>query len=270
MAGSFANPAAATTTYVSDSYAPTPCTTSMILVVDCLGEGGPCGDGIIDAPGEQCDPPNGTNCNALCQLVAFCGDGIVTAPETCDPSNVTAGTTYGTAAAHRASCQTIPYCGDGHVDTAFGETCDPPNGVTCPATCRGCLSGGIVTACTTCEQADAADCPPSLNQVPGGCSWGCSGFSGKSLADCQALLTCIRTQQCATGDDPTPCLCGALAPSVCATSGAPATAPCAAQYAAAAADAAGTVFSQFSNPTTPVGIADNQLSCEIDSACACP
>src|SRR4029453_9580932 len=40
-----------------------------------------CGDGNID-PGEQCDPPNGTTCDANCQTIpAVCGNGIVEGTE---------------------------------------------------------------------------------------------------------------------------------------------------------------------------------------------
>jgi len=48
-----------------------------------------CGDGCIDASaGEQCDPPNGTTCDAQCHLAAAtCGDGVLQAGETCDDGN---------------------------------------------------------------------------------------------------------------------------------------------------------------------------------------
>ena len=298
--GSFANPALATTTYicgaptlatdgvtrlgpahtltvtVHDSYTsaslPNGCPTTMTFSVDCV-QAGVCGNSIIE-PGETCDPPNGTNCNAQCQFVAFCGDSIITPPETCDPSNQPAGTAYGTAAAHCAACTTIPYCGDGHIDTAQGETCDPPNGGSCDASCHSVVVCASTTdPCAICEKADQGDCPNSLNQVPGASCYGCEGFvvGTKAYTDCTALLTCVRTQHCMAGDDPTPCLCGSLSASVCASSGAPTTAACATQYAAAASDAAGTVFAQFGNPTTPVGIANNQAACRVDSACAsCP
>ncbi|MFH1109898.1 MAG: S8 family serine peptidase, partial [Planctomycetota bacterium] len=42
-----------------------------------------CGNGIVE-PGEECDPPNGTTCNATCQFVT-CGDGVVEGNEQCDP-----------------------------------------------------------------------------------------------------------------------------------------------------------------------------------------
>jgi hypothetical protein len=102
-------------------------------------------------------------------------------------------------------------------------------------------------------------------------AFGCDGFTGAAKTSCLALLSCIRATHCLAFDDPTPCLCGSLSPATCVTQGAPANAPCAAQYAAAAAAGfPGTVFSQFADPTTPVGIADNLASCDVDAVCTCP
>jgi len=81
-----------------------------------------CGDGRIDAP-EQCDPQNtaqpcaqGTICNPTTCQCTGCGDGVVTAPETCDPPN---GTTCD------ATCQLTAVCGNGILET--GEECDDGN-----------------------------------------------------------------------------------------------------------------------------------------------
>jgi len=281
--GSFASATAAATTYtcssigpqtltvtVTDNHFPAPCATAMSLPVNCTGPG-ECGDLIIQ-PGEQCDPPNGTNCNAQCQHVVFCGDGIIEPPETCDPPH---------APTCPANCQSAE-CGDGIIQQ--GETCDPPgplpDGTICLATCQiaGCLGPGD-NACSICEKADVADCPASLNVVPGStCGWGCASFPNGSPAQlhCQALYTCLRTSGCMAGDDFTPCLCGTLTAGQCVASGPPADAPCAAQYAAAAADtpSLGPLINLTSNPSSPVGIADNQAVCAVDSAltsgCVCP
>jgi hypothetical protein len=88
--------------------------------------------------------------------------------------------------------------------------------------------------------------------------------------NCTALISCIRTTHCMVGDDPTACYCGALDPGTCVTSGAPTTAPCFAQYTAAAMGFPGNVFTQFFDPTTPVGIADNIVTCDVDAPCTCP
>lgn len=54
-----------------------------------------CGDGVVTAP-ETCDDGNTTNedgCSAICsiELDQICGDGIITSPETCDDGNTTNG-----------------------------------------------------------------------------------------------------------------------------------------------------------------------------------
>jgi hypothetical protein len=288
VTGTRINPPHTLTFTVKDSYT-TPCSASVVFSVDCV-QAGVCGNGIIE-PGETCDPPNGTNCNANCQTVAFCGDSIVTPPETCDQgaANLPAGTTYGTAAAHcvggtgAGACQNVPFCGDGIVNGPAGtEQCDPGPTPTaqCDAMCHSHVvcpgAGPPVDACLACEQADTLDCGPLITSVPGGVAcFGCDGFAMGSAPQlhCAALLTCIRGSACMAGDDPTPCLCGALSAGNCVSMGAPSTAPCAAQYAAAAADfpAAGTVFQQFSVPSTSVGIADNVAACRVDSNCTvCP
>jgi len=83
-----------------------------------------CGDGIVD-PGEQCDDGNTNNCDGCsnaCTLVTGCGDGVVCGTEQCDDGNTTS------CDGCSATC-TIEQgfrCGDGIVDAACGEQCDPP------------------------------------------------------------------------------------------------------------------------------------------------
>jgi cysteine-rich repeat protein len=49
-----------------------------------------CGDGITDpGRGEDCEPPNVLSCDANCQEISICGDGLTTGDEECDDSNVT-------------------------------------------------------------------------------------------------------------------------------------------------------------------------------------
>jgi hypothetical protein len=247
-AGTFVMPSAASTQYtcvasgaqtltitVSDNHSPTPCTTAMTFPVNCV-QVSVCGNGVVET-GEQCEPPNTATCSATCQNIP-----------------------------------PPPVCGNGIVET--GEQCEPPNTPTCSATCQSITPPPMcaVNACISCEAADTLNCPAALNVVPGATCFGCEGFpaGSKSRTDCQALLSCIRANPtCMAGDDPTPCLCGTVAAGACA-SGTPGNGPCVAQYNAAASDATGTVFSQFSNPTTPVGIANNNAACDDDSACACP
>jgi hypothetical protein len=102
--------------------------------------------------------------------------------------------------------------------------------------------------------------------------FGCDGFllNTTAVGNCNALLSCLRSTKCAAGDDPTPCYCGALTAGACVTGGAPTTAPCYAEYTAAAMGFPGNVFTQFFDPTTPVGIANNTVSCDADAPCTCP
>lgn len=271
--GSFVNAAAASTNYlcgapgdqtvtITVSDGTVACNKSVTFAVHCVAAG-VCNNGILE-PGEQCDPSNGTNC-INCQHVVFCGDGVTEGTEQCDPPS---------AANHcSATCQRIPFCGDNIITPP--ETCDPPNGGSCGPTCQSVVVCPGTTPpldqCLVCEKADTNNCLPSLTVVPGGYGgcFGCDGFAPGSNGQvhCAALLSCIRTQHCSSGDDPTPCLCGSLSAGSCVSMGAPATAPCAAQYAAAAADAPGTVFTQFGLPTAPVGIANNVAACRIDSMC---
>ena len=48
-----------------------------------------CGDGVVNQPSEQCEPPNTNTCDASCKIVKpFCGDGVVNQPsEQCEPPN---------------------------------------------------------------------------------------------------------------------------------------------------------------------------------------
>jgi hypothetical protein len=137
------------------------------------------------------------------------------------------------------------------------------------------------TACTTCERGGGQEaCPTSLITVAGAVcgdgtggmvpAFGCDGFLGAARGACTNLLSCIRSKSCMSADDPTPCFCGALTPADCVTQGAPASAPCAHEYAAASIGFPGTVFTQFFDPATPVGIADNLAGCDVDAPCSCP
>jgi hypothetical protein len=115
-----------------------------------------CGNGSIDPPGEQCDPPNLTQscipsyagnctyCSTSCWNVTitgpFCGDHIVqSANETCDGGTIscTVGGYSGTQACNLTcsgygTCTTTQYCGDGH--------CNGPETKTSCAT--DCETGG--------------------------------------------------------------------------------------------------------------------------------
>lgn len=75
--------------------------TTYYLIVDTFSSGGAgaaytlnwsgppaCGDSMIGV-GEECDPPDGISCDALCQWI--CGDGMTQSGEQCDDGNMTNG-----------------------------------------------------------------------------------------------------------------------------------------------------------------------------------
>jgi hypothetical protein len=74
------------------------------------------------------DGAESTSSSVAGVLGRFCGDGVVIAPEACDPGEA------GETAQCNDDC-TAAACGDGIVNTAAGETCDPPDGATCSEQC---------------------------------------------------------------------------------------------------------------------------------------
>src|SRR5439155_1634665 len=119
----------------------------------CTGCAVQCGDGVVGAP-EVCDPPfspagcpAGESCNAICTGCAVqCGDRVVGAPEVCDPPFSPAGCPAGESC--NATCTGCAvHCGDAVVGA--GETCDPPfSPAGCPAgeSCNDSCTGCAVTS----------------------------------------------------------------------------------------------------------------------------
>ena len=109
-----------------------------------------CGDDLVNAPDETCDPPgstlsNGNTCRGDC---TYCGDGIVDSGEACDDGNTNNNDTCSN------SCTINPLCGDGTIN-ASGETCDPPgstqsNGNVCRGDCTYC-GDGLIDAGEQCD-----------------------------------------------------------------------------------------------------------------------
>jgi hypothetical protein len=262
-----AGPQTLTVTAV-DYHVPTNCAVSQTIPVNCV-VGPRCGDGVLD-PGEECDPPNPGICSPDCfRLTPACGDGVIEAGEACDPP---------TPGLCSSACQVVPAsCGDGVVEP--GEDCDPPTlasctgAVCCNEACR-LQTFDQSPACQTCEQKAYATDPVSngaclLAFMSGPDGFGCAGFSGQLQAECDALRACILSTQCAAGGDPTPCYCGTEDVASC-ISAPPPDAPCVAEYVAALAGGPpGSVASLFTNPTSPIGVANNIVACDVAAGCPC-
>ncbi len=85
---------------------------------------------------------------------------------------------------------------------------------------------------------------------------------------CQTAITTATSDYAESGsnfDDPHPCLCGSVSLAAClgATTW---TGPCATQYVAAAAG--GSVLNNYGNSASPIGLANNLMTCDVDSQVA--
>jgi hypothetical protein len=249
--GTFASPADARTTFtctvsgaqtltltVSDNHAPKSCADHVDVNVLCVGGDtlGLCGDGVV-GPAEQCDGAGTYTPN-----VGVCGPNCFFQH---------------------------PVCGNGYLE--LGEQCDPPNGTTCDSTCKT-IAPLNSASCAFCEinATTAGTCfNTSTTQNAGTTDYtkfGCNGFSGSARTHCFDLIACLRATHCGAGDDPTPCLCGALPAATCAaTSLSALPGVCAAPYLAAGLD----VFGQFFSTDSPIGVANNLYACDVDAPCSC-
>jgi hypothetical protein len=265
---------------VTDNHVPSTCSASQEIPVDC--NSGTCGNGVID-PGEECEPPLPGFCDANCHVVTnggYCGDGIVQAGEECDFQLLNGQP----CSECDSTCHLRPgECGDGCVTGT--EQCDPPNvntcttSVCCDATCT-IRKFDINPACDACERATYTtgkaqfSCVQSL--YSGATGFACQSFSTSQLrSECDTLRACIISQHCSGtngygADDPTPCFCGALGVNDCDAMGGSPTAPCYAQYQAALAGGPpGLVTDLFTNPASPIGVANNLIKCDVDATCPC-
>lgn len=129
-----------------------------------------CGNGVLE-PGETCDDGalNGTagsGCRTGCTYVCVdpmidcgtppsCQRWTCTSAHTCQAvaDTVQNGMTCGTAlVCNNGACGSAAVCGDGVIDASGGETCEPPNTLTCDAACHLIVCGDSVRAGT--EQCD--------------------------------------------------------------------------------------------------------------------
>ena len=117
--------------------------------VSCESDCGPCpaecGNGILEEV-EECDPPNGTDCNGNCEFIE-CGDGMMEGSEECDPPD---------GASCNYSCEFIE-CGDGMMEGS--EECDPPDGTSCNDACEFIECGdGMMEGSEECDPPNGTDC----------------------------------------------------------------------------------------------------------------
>lgn len=141
------------------------CSSTCVTEKPCVGDAGAtvscaatCGNGQLDGAEECDDGPNNADvagaCSTACHLL-YCGDGVVTPPETCDLGRDVAPTNYSVVPGQGCSsdCRLAHYCGDGIVDTGFGEQCDLGSANGQPMSLGG-------TTCVICESACllAVDC----------------------------------------------------------------------------------------------------------------
>jgi hypothetical protein len=134
--------------------------------------------------------------------------------------------------------------------------------------------GPACQTCRTSAQAKFCDAsyvaPRASGNIKVNGQKGCCGFEDPKLrATCEAILLCLRNTDCAAGNDPSRCLCGDLDPKSCATGG-PHTGACVSAYTAGLAGGPpGTVVTLFGSPTSPIGIANNTFTCDVDASCPC-
>ena len=276
-AANFTAPTAGTTQYhctapgtqtitltVSDNHGSSPCTAAVNIDVTCVAVS-VCGNGMVEL-GEQCDPPDGTTCDSNCQKIVAATGG-----------------TNGTAGAAGSAATG----GSGGSAGAAGSSATGGSAGAAGSSATGGMGGVVGTggtgaqsaACTTCETNATAD-GTCFNTSVDGTINGCDGFAGAQKDACYALVNCIRTgngsgHTCATLDDATPCLCGTLTATACGQSD-PTTLPgvCRAQYIAANGGVGTGIFGVFFSTSSPVGIANNMFTCDVDmaadTALSCP
>ena len=151
---------------------------------------GTCGNGVVDARGEQCDPglhciagpsagaectttsdcgTGGTcgvaaahGCSATCQALgavegrSTCGDGVVSDGETCDDSNTRDGDGCSSLCLHEGSTQVTSLCGNGTLEP--GEECERV-GTTGPWPRPGCDQNTcLLTGTNACSGSVTTNC----------------------------------------------------------------------------------------------------------------
>jgi hypothetical protein len=173
-----------------------------------------CGDGVAEAPVEDCDPGNTLTCTATCKTrIIECNDGFLSPLEVCDPSATPTGAPANAMCKPDCSgwTEVITECGDGFLDA--GEQCDDSVGLTFNSSSPKCSNQckKISTqACVDCE--NAGDCFESVNN----CQGSAAPFSFTQQSLCYDVMRCIEASNCFDGTGTLgKCYCGDLSISAC-------------------------------------------------------
>jgi hypothetical protein len=266
---------------VNDNHVPTSCPVTITMTVNCVNVS-TCGDGIIQ-PGETCEPPNTATCSSTCQTITgAAGAGGGGAAGTAGVAGAGGGGAAGTAG--------VAGAGGGGAAGTVGAAGAGGGGAAGTTGVAGAGGGGVGGGgqggnnnCNICELTGTNNGVCFGTQTPSSngtiSSFGCDGFTGANRTNCLAIAACLRGAACQAAiqaatpdyqeaslnfDDPHPCLCGNISLNTC-TGLSTFSGVCAPEYAAAATAFGTTVASGFSDITTPLAIANNVFSCDVDS-----
>jgi hypothetical protein len=241
---------------VSDSHSP-PCSTSTSIVVNCVAVSG--GGGSTGAAGAA-----GGSTGAAGAAAGSTGAAGAAAGST-GAAGAAAGSTGAAGAAAGAGGSAAGSTGAAGMGAAGSN-------------------GGQTTACIQCEitNTQGGVCFNTSSTANSGTTnpalFGCNGFAGADRTNCNALIACLNGSACQNtiatavstnaadypfSDDPTPCLCGTSISKAACLQASSWSGPCASLYVAAAAG--GSVLNLFGSTDSPIGVANNLMSCEIDS-----
>lgn len=223
-----------------------------------------CGDGEVNAPGEKCD--GGSDCRADCTPVPFCGDGLINrTEESCDE-----GDQNGLPGSDCSdTCLRVARCGNGYLEVGNNEMCDngEENGMpgnACSATCEFVPP----TADLPYKAKGGADCEACMAEQCLGEIGRCALTDGcLEAGQCQAETACADTVlgplACICGDNISvnDCIAGGDDVGLDSFQGACASEIIAGLELEGEERTRGNVFSRISNPSTPMGLANQVYTC---------
>ena len=133
-----------------------------------------CGDGLLDPAYEECDNGAANSntayglvaCTSDCRFGGFCGDGVVTSPETCD-RGILNGQGYGDGSCSY-DCQPGPRCGDNIRNGA--EECDGTAHCAANCTLSPYCGDGVVGSGEACDYGQFAS--NAYGSCTDACEWG--------------------------------------------------------------------------------------------------